>query len=114
MEQAISRLMERLPAVRPQDVHVLIDGPVRLAIGFSHTCIIKGDRKDRSVAAASIIAKVTRDRIMGIYDSVFPSWGFIQHKGYPTEKHRLAIKQFGRCSIHRMSFCCVKDKDLSG
>lgn len=114
MEQAIERLFARLPDRRREAVHVLIDGTVRLDIGFYNTCIVKGDQKDRSIAAASILAKVTRDRIMGIYDSVFPSWGFMQHKGYPTKSHRRAIDRFGRSRIHRISFCGVKDKPLSG
>jgi ribonuclease HII len=113
MEQAIERLIARLPAITPETVHVLIDGPVTLDVGFTNTRIIKGDQKDRSIAAASILAKVTRDRIMGIYDTIFPSYGFIQHKGYPTRKHRQAIEQFGRSRIHRNSFCGVKDKPLA-
>ena len=110
MEQAIERLISRLGAVRPEAVHILIDGPVKLDVGFSNTRIIKGDQKDRSIAAASILAKVTRDRIMDIYDQIFPLYGFTQHKGYPTRKHRMAIKQLGRSRIHRVSFCGVKDK----
>jgi len=114
MEQAIERLICRLPGFRPEEVHILIDGPVRIDTVFSNTRIIKGDQKDRSIAAASILAKVTRDRIMSIYDSIFPSWGFIQHKGYPTKRHRRAIERFGRSRIHRISFCGVEGKPLSG
>jgi len=114
MEQAIAKVIERYPAVRSDAVHVLIDGPVALNIGFPATRIIKGDQKSMSIAAASILAKVTRDRIMDIYDRIFPVYGFTQHKGYPTLKHRMAIKRFGKSRIHRMSFCSVKDKPLSG
>ena len=114
MEQAISGLIGRIESASPDHVHVLIDGPVNLNVEFSSTKIIKGDQKDRSIAAASILAKVTRDRIMDIYDKIFPLYGFKQNKGYPTLKHRMAIKKFGRSSIHRVSFCGVKDKPKSG
>jgi ribonuclease HII len=110
MEQAIARLLERRPSLNPDTIHVLIDGPVKLNVEFSTTPIIKGDQKSLSIAAASILAKVTRDRIMDIYDKIFPVYGFSQHKGYPTLKHRLAIKKFGRSRIHRESFCGVKGK----
>jgi ribonuclease HII len=114
MEQAIAGLIGRIESISPDSVHVLIDGPVNLNVEFSSTKIIKGDQKDRSIAAASILAKVTRDRIMDIYDKIFPHYGFTQNKGYPTLKHRMAIKKFGRSSIHRVSFCGVKDKPKSG
>jgi ribonuclease HII len=114
MEQAIAGLMGRIEAVSPDHVHVLIDGPVNLNVEFSSTKIIKGDQKDRSIAAASILAKVTRDRIMDIYDKIFPHYGFTQNKGYPTLKHRMAIKKFGRSRIHRVSFYGVQDQPKSG
>lgn len=114
MEQAIAGLVGRIEAVNPDHVHVLIDGPVNLNVEFSSTKIIKGDQKDRSIAAASILAKVTRDRIMDIYDKIFPHYGFTQNKGYPTLKHRMAIKKFGRSSIHRVSFYGVQDQPKSG
>jgi ribonuclease HII len=67
--------------------------------------IVKGDAKSASVAAASIIAKVTRDRIMERYHREFPGWDFSKHKGYPTARHRLRIEELGLCAIHRKSFC---------
>lgn len=67
--------------------------------------IIKGDQKVFSIAAASIIAKVTRDRIMQKYDKKYPQYGFCSNKGYGTLLHRQNIKQFGLCQIHRKSFC---------
>ena len=66
--------------------------------------IIKGDAKCYSISAASIIAKVTRDRIMREWDEVYPQYGFKQHKGYGTSKHIAAIKEYGLCPIHRKSF----------
>lgn len=72
--------------------------------GVPYESIIKGDAKCYSIAAASILAKVTRDRIMREWDNVYPQYGFIQHKGYGTAKHIQAIKECGICPIHRRSF----------
>lgn len=66
--------------------------------------IIKGDAKIYSISAASIIAKVTRDRIMQEYDEIYPEYGFKAHKGYGTAKHIQAIKTYGPCPLHRKSF----------
>ncbi len=72
--------------------------------GIPYESIIKGDAKCYSIAAASIIAKVTRDRIMREWDEIYPQYGFSQHKGYGTAKHIEAIKEYGLCPIHRRSF----------
>ncbi len=72
--------------------------------GIPYTSIIKGDAKVYSISAASIIAKVTRDRIMKEYDEIYPEYGFAQHKGYGTAKHIQAIKEIGPCPLHRKSF----------
>ena len=72
--------------------------------GIPYDSIIKGDAKCYNIAAASIIAKVTRDRIMRQWDEIYPQYGFIAHKGYGTAKHIEAIKQYGLCPIHRRSF----------
>lgn len=66
--------------------------------------IIKGDAKSVSIAAASILAKVTRDRMMIEYDALFPEYGFAKHKGYGTAQHIQALKEYGPCPIHRASF----------
>lgn len=72
--------------------------------GIPYQSIIKGDAQCYNIAAASILAKVTRDRIMRQWDSVYPQYGFMQHKGYGTAKHIQAIKEYGLCPIHRRSF----------
>ena len=72
--------------------------------GIPYQSIIKGDAKSYSIAAASIIAKVTRDRIMREWDEVYPEYGFASHKGYGTAKHIAAIKENGICPLHRKSF----------
>ena len=69
-----------------------------------YTSIIKGDAKCYSIAAASIIAKVTRDRIMRQWDEIYPQYGFAKHKGYGTKAHIEAIKEYGLTPIHRLSF----------
>ena len=72
--------------------------------GIPYDSIIKGDAKCYNIAAASIIAKVTRDRIMREWDEIYPQYGFINHKGYGTAKHIEAIKEYGPCPIHRKTF----------
>ena len=72
--------------------------------GIPYESIIKGDAKCYNIAAASILAKVTRDRIMRQWDEIYPQYGFINHKGYGTERHIEAIRQYGLCPIHRRSF----------
>ena len=72
--------------------------------GIPYEPIIKGDAKCYNIAAASIIAKVTRDRIMREWDEIYPQYGFINHKGYGTAKHIASIKEYGLCPIHRRSF----------
>ncbi|MFH1397700.1 MAG: ribonuclease HII [Candidatus Omnitrophota bacterium] len=108
MEQAIAELVDKLKPLKNKRLHVIVDGLLRLRIDFDYTTIIRGDCLSKSIAAASIIAKVTRDRIMNKYDAVYPEYGFARHKGYPTKDHRRAIVKFGPCLIHRMSFCGVE------
>lgn len=72
--------------------------------GIPYTSIIKGDAKIYSISVASIIAKVTMDRIMQKYDEIYPEYGFSGHKGYGTAKHIQAIKEYGPCSLHRKTF----------
>lgn len=73
-------------------------------LGIPYTSIIKGDATCYSIAAASIIAKVTRDRIMREWDEIYPMYGFEKHKGYGTAAHIAAIKEYGLCPLHRLSF----------
>jgi ribonuclease HII len=84
--------------------HLLIDGIDTIDWPGEQTTVVGGDAKSLSIAAASIIAKVTRDRIMVSYDQEYPEYGFAKHKGYGTAKHLDALKIFGMCPIHRRSF----------
>jgi ribonuclease HII len=93
----------------PQPDYLLIDGPIRLDSLIPQRPIIHGDRLSLSVAAAAIVAKVTRDRIMGLLHEQFPNYGFDRHKGYGTQLHRDAIRKYGPCPVHRVHFRGVKE-----
>lgn len=97
MREAVSKLS-------PAPDLLLNDAVTIPGIGTRQVPIIKGDGKSLSIAAASVIAKVTRDRMMVMYDSLYPEYGFAGHKGYGSEKHILALKEYGPCPIHRRSF----------
>ncbi|MEE8335068.1 MAG: ribonuclease HII [Candidatus Neomarinimicrobiota bacterium] len=90
--------------LKPAPVSALIDGFPLPHCSIPNRGIIKGDTKIESIMAASIVAKQTRDRIMEIYDLIFPEYGFIKHKGYGTKEHMQALKFFKACPIHRKSF----------
>lgn len=97
MRQAIGNL-----SVKPD---LLLNDAVTIPlVDIRQVPIIKGDAKSASIAAASIIAKVTRDRLMVQYDSVFPEYGFASNKGYGAQNHVEALKEYGPCPIHRRSF----------
>lgn len=84
---------------------LLIDGNrFRPYPGISHECIVKGDATYRSIAAASILAKTERDRLMLELEEQYPGYGFAEHKGYPTPQHRAALAELGPSPVHRLSF----------
>ena len=89
--------------------YLLIDGKFTIDSNIDQRPVIKGDTLSLSIAAASILAKVTRDRIMTDLDLQYPEYGFKRHKGYPTKAHKQAILTHGPCPIHRKSFKGVKD-----
>ncbi len=103
---AMRRAVLALP-VRP-DI-ALIDGNRCPDLPCPSEAIVKGDARSLSIAAASIVAKVTRDKLMVEADVRFPAYGFAGHKGYGTKAHRQAIEQHGPCPIHRRSFAPVKN-----
>lgn len=98
------------PRVKPEDDNVerallLVDGSMTIPnLSIDQEAVVDGDTLSRSIAAASIIAKVTRDRMMLEYDQTYPLYGFAQHKGYGTKAHVDALRRHGACPIHRMSF----------
>ena len=98
---AMRRAFEQL-SVQP-DV-ALIDGNRAPGLSCCERTIVHGDALSASVAAASILAKVTRDRLMEDYDAQYPQYGFAVHKGYGTQRHYAALREFGACPIHRQTF----------
>jgi ribonuclease HII len=110
--QATHRAMnDALAQLNPPPQHALVDGrPVR-TMRVPQTAIVTGDARSYSIAAASVLAKVTRDRLMLEFDAQFPEYGFAEHKGYGTAKHLAAIAQFGACPIHRKTFAPLKPKE---
>jgi ribonuclease HII len=104
--EAMKRAVESL-SKRPR--LLLVDGRDYVPMQIRSLPIIQGDARVACIGAASIIAKVTRDRIMIEYDALYPGYGFMQHKGYPTLAHRSAVKQLGPTPIHRRSFRGVRE-----
>ena len=101
-KQGVTKVVEELD-VKPN--LILVDALTHINTkGIPYDSIIKGDAKCYNIAAASIIAKVTRDRIMREWDEIYPQYGFINHKGYGTAKHIEALKEYGPCPIHRKTF----------
>jgi ribonuclease HII len=112
--QATHRAMnEALAQLEPVPEHTLIDGLLVHSVHFPQTPIIDGDCKSYSIAAASVIAKVTRDRLMVQYHQQYPLYGFDEHKGYGTPQHLAALAQHGPCPIHRRSFAPVNQPELA-
>jgi ribonuclease HII len=104
--RAMAMAVENL---QPRPDHLLIDGLFTIDSDLPQQSVIKGDSLSISIAAASIVAKVTRDRMMAQVDSLFPEFGFSRHKGYPTRTHREAIRCHGCCPIHRRTFRGVRE-----
>ncbi|MFO1477722.1 MAG: ribonuclease HII [Verrucomicrobiota bacterium] len=107
--QATHRAMNlALSQLSPAPEHVLVDGlPVR-SLQFPQTALVQGDARSYSIAAASVVAKVTRDRRMMEYHAEFPGYGFDSHKGYGTPQHLESIRKLGPCRIHRRSFAPLR------
>lgn len=97
MKQAISSL-------DPAPEYLLVDGIHAVPVSIPQKCLKKGDRLSLSISAASVMAKVYRDRIMRSYHEAFPEYGFFENKGYGTVRHREAISRCGPCKIHRLTF----------
>lgn len=104
LQATLQAMRQAIAQITPPPDYVLVDGTQLPQISLRAKAIPKGDSLIQSVAAASIIAKVTRDRLMIQMDKRYPDYGFRSHKGYGTLQHRQAIIQFGPCPIHRQSF----------
>ena len=109
--QATHKAMsEALTALGQAPDHLLVDGRPVPALGQAQTAIVKGDSLSYSIGAASIFAKVTRDRMMEEFDREFPGYGFASHKGYGTREHLDALAKLGPCPVHRHSFAPIKSE----
>jgi ribonuclease HII len=107
--QATHRAMNNaLAQLQPLPPYALVDGRPVKTLAVPQTAIIKGDARSYSIAAASVLAKVTRDRLMREFHAQFPEYDFAGHKGYGTAKHLAAIEKHGACPIHRKSFAPLK------
>jgi len=116
MKQAVKNLVSkfcRLTDKKEKDIRkdicVLVDGLFGGFLPYKTIPIIKGDSKSLTIAAASIVAKVTRDAIMERYDKLYPRYGFSKHKGYGTKNHLEAIERYGPCLIHRKTFAPLSE-----
>ena len=107
MKRAVENLIRR-HRISQIDL-ALVDGDRLGDLGIPSLFIVDGDEVCPLISAASIVAKVTRDRLMVAYDKRYPQYGFAKHKGYPTREHIEAIRKFGPCPIHRLSFSPVKE-----
>jgi ribonuclease HII len=105
IRQAAWRAMNlALEQLQPRAQHVLVDGLRIKWLAYPQTALVQGDARSYSIAAASVLAKVTRDRLMVEFEKQFPGYGFAEHKGYGTPQHLAAIQERGPCPIHRRSF----------
>lgn len=104
LQATLAAMKTAVLSLSPQPDYILIDGINNIDIPTQQETIIKGDSLSVSVAAASIIAKVSRDQIMDRYHVLYPQYNFLKNKGYGTREHREAVKEYGRCKIHRRSF----------
>lgn len=104
---AMKRAVLNIEAVLPD--FVLVDGKFTAPVPIAQEPLVKGESKSGSIAAASIVAKVERDRIMQTWHLSFPAYRFDKNKGYPTRDHRLAIREYGICPIHRKTFKGVRE-----
>ena len=110
--QATHRAMnDALAQLQLAPQHALVDGTRVKTLRFPQTPIVKGDSRSYSIAAASVLAKVTRDRLMVAYHERWPAYGFADHKGYGTAQHLAAIAAHGPCPIHRRSFAPLKQPE---
>jgi ribonuclease HII len=109
LQAALLSMAMAVANLRPTPEYLLVDGTFSIRLNVSQRAVKHGDRRSASIAAASIVAKVTRDRLMRLYDDEFPGFGFAQHKGYGTKAHRAAISTLGYCPIHRKTFRGVRE-----
>lgn len=109
LQAALRAMAEAVDQLSPKPDYLLVDGSKMPKTNIPGQAIPKGDNLSLSIAAASVIAKTTRDRLMIEFHQTYPNYGFEQHKGYPTAQHRQAIAEFGISAIHRNTFKLLPD-----
>lgn len=111
LEASLLAMRRALAGLSVQPDLVLVDGCIDRGFTMPAKAIVSGDALSPSIAAASILAKVTRDRMCIDMDAQYPQYGFAKHKGYPTPAHKLAVFEYGPCPYHRRSFLSFLEKD---
>ena len=111
MRRAVDQVKAQLSEKGMDIGVVLIDGNRQTDFGVPSVTVVHGDAISQSIAAAAVLAKVTRDRQMMEMDALYPRYGFAVHKGYPTPAHKLAVYEYGPCPIHRLSFLKFLERD---
>lgn len=111
LEASLQAMRRAIAKLDPQPNFILVDGNINRGFPYEAKAIIGGDAISQSIAAASILAKVTRDRMCADFERDYPQYGFAKHKGYPTIAHKLAVYKYGPCPIHRKSFLSFLEKD---
>ncbi|MCF7668225.1 MAG: ribonuclease HII [Verrucomicrobia bacterium] len=111
LRATLNAMRDALISLSAAPEKVLVDGSPIVIPEFDITTLVRGDSRSYSIAAASVIAKVTRDMLMEEYDGLYPEYGFAAHKGYGTKRHLEAIKNNGPCPIHRMTFLRGRQND---
>jgi ribonuclease HII len=104
LQATLTAMREAVLGLLPSPDYLLVDGISRIPLSIPQQAVVRGDGSSISIAAASIVAKVSRDRTMEMYHRQFPHYNFSKNKGYGTREHREAISRHGRCKIHRNSF----------
>lgn len=108
LQASLLAMRRAVLALQPPPAKVLVDGNRCPALPYPAVAIVKGDALIPAISAASILAKVARDREMCAWDATFPQYGFAEHKAYPTPRHLAALAQHGPCALHRRSFAPVR------
>lgn len=104
LKASLKAMKQAVLSLAPAPDYILVDGIHNIPVSIPQKCLKKGDQLSQSISAASIIAKVYRDRIMCSFHELFPEYGFLQNKGYGTAHHRSVLRKYGPSPIHRMTF----------
>jgi len=104
LKASLEAMKRAVLCLSPAPDFLLVDGTFPVSLPTAQRCLVKGDRISFSVSAASVVAKVYRDRIMRSFDAMYPRYGFSEHKGYATAAHLAALRAYGHCPIHRLTF----------